>query len=61
MTNSLAYYEHLLITVVISFITLGLAQGPYSLLFIFFVMYDFAQYVIVLHFTRLERLGRDKH
>jgi hypothetical protein len=37
------------------------STGPYSENFIFFVTYDWAQQALVLHYTGLERLARDKH
>jgi hypothetical protein len=36
-------------------------QGPYSQLIIFFITYEWVQYVKVLQFNKLERLVRDKH
>ncbi len=36
-------------------------QGLYSQHFIFFVTYEFAQEARALHYTRLERIARDKH
>ncbi len=35
-------------------------QGPYSQNLIFFVTYEWAQYVSVLHHTKLEKIVRDK-
>ncbi len=36
-------------------------QGPCSQHFIFFLIYEWAQYARVLHHTRLERLASEKH
>ncbi len=36
-------------------------QLPYSQDFIFYVTYERVQYARVLHYTKLKRLGKDKH
>jgi len=36
-------------------------QWPYSQLIIFFITYEWVQYVRVLQFNKLERLVGDKH
>jgi hypothetical protein len=36
-------------------------QGPYSLLLIFFLTYEWAQKARTLHYTKIKRLPSDKH
>ncbi len=58
-TNTLAYWTHLKVTRKRK--CCEYSSISYSQHFIFFITYEWAQHVEVLHYTRLRKLARDIH